>query len=350
MTEALLRRAAGAVARRATTDRPTHLLTLAVLAVGGLATVVSLATGEFWFRWVWFGLVIALAAQFALRLAWTARPGAERPLAVHGAIATVMASADFMAWVLSGGGFFWPIFVVATLCATVGTHLWAVSSTAGAGSELAARVETMARGRRRAAADEAVTLQRIERDLHDGPQARLIALSMSAALAEDAVRSDPDEAERLLRDVRGAAATVIEELRSVMRAIRPPVLADRGLVGAVRALALDLPLEVAVDADDTAEVPAAIEPVAYFCIAECLTNVAKHSGAAAARVTIRLADAALTVTVVDDGRGGARVGAGSGLTGLRERLEPFGGTLRVSSPGGGPTTVTITVPTDDGAF
>jgi signal transduction histidine kinase len=190
----------------------------------------------------------------------------------------------------------------------------------------------------------AAELRRLERDLHDGAQARLVALSMSLGMAEEAFDADPERARRLVSEARGTTIAVLGDLRSVVRGIHPPVLADRGLVGAVEALSVDLPLEVEVEAGLDGRPPAPVESALYFGIAECLANVGKHSGAVHAWVHLSHRDGVLCATVGDDGGGGADPAGGTGMLGVMRRLAAFDGTMSVSSPAGGPTIVTLEVP------
>ncbi len=190
----------------------------------------------------------------------------------------------------------------------------------------------------------AAELRRIERDLHDGAQARLVALGMNLGMAADLLDRDPALAKQLLAEARETTGAALGDLRSVVRGIHPPVLADRGLIGAVQALALDLPIPVTVDAALPARPSAPIETAVYFAVAECLANVFKHSSARGAWVVIGAPDGRVLRAVVgDDGRGGA-VPAGSGLRGVARRLGAFDGRMEVSSPAGGPTIVTMEVP------
>ena len=188
----------------------------------------------------------------------------------------------------------------------------------------------------------AAEIRRIERDLHDGAQARIAAAGMSAGLAEKLLRTDPDAAAELLREVQTTTVDALEDLRSLVRSIHPPVLADRGLAGAVETLALSVPLPVTVELD-VPRLPAPVESATYFAVAELLANVVKHAHATRARVAGSHDGARLVVRVTDDGQGGADAD-GSGLTGIRRRLGAFDGTLRVDSPLGGPTEVTLEVP------
>jgi signal transduction histidine kinase len=190
----------------------------------------------------------------------------------------------------------------------------------------------------------AAELRRLERDLHDGAQARLVALGISLRAAERLIRASPDAAAALVAEARESSQTALGELRDLVRGIRPPVLADRGLADAVRALALDTPLRTEVDAELPGRPDLAVESACYFAIAELLANAVKHSSARQAQVRIGYADGALRITVTDDGVGGADPARGSGLVGLERRLATFDGVLAVSSPPGGPTIVAIEVP------
>ena len=216
-------------------------------------------------------------------------------------------------------------------------------------TRLASRVQQQAESRAETVDTQAAEIRRIERDLHDGAQARLVALGMNLGMAEDAVDDDPESAKLLLAQARAASSQALAEIRGLVRGIHPPVLADRGLVGAVEALALASPLPVEVDADVPERLPAPVESASYFAVAEVLTNVIRHSGATGASVRMRHAGGLLSMQVRDDGRGGATPGAGSGLRGIERRLGAFDGRLTVTSPPGGPTVVTMEVPCESSA-
>jgi len=209
---------------------------------------------------------------------------------------------------------------------------------------LASRVQQLAESRAETVDTQAAEIRRIERDLHDGAQARLIALGMNLGMAAEAVERDPENAKFLLAEAQAASSEALNELRGLVRGIHPPVLADRGLVGAVQALALANPLPVDVEADVPQRLPAPVESAAYFAVAEALTNVIKHSGAHRARVSLRHDGTLLRMTVEDDGHGGADAGSGSGLRGIERRLGAFDGRLDITSPPGGPTVVTMELP------
>ncbi len=191
---------------------------------------------------------------------------------------------------------------------------------------------------------QAAELRRIERDLHDGVQARLVSLSMVIGLADALIDRNPAEAHKLLAEARESSGTALVELRHLVRGIHPPVLAERGLGGAVRALALSLPVPITVDVDLPGRPDTPVESAAYFAVAETLTNMIRHSRAHAGSVTIRHVDGMLTMVVTDDGTGGADPTAGSGLRGIKRRLAAFDGTMALSSPPGGPTVITMEVP------
>ncbi|WP_217394887.1 sensor histidine kinase [Catellatospora tritici] len=211
------------------------------------------------------------------------------------------------------------------------------------GAQLAQRVATLTRSRADAVDAQAAELRRIERDLHDGAQARLVALGMTLGAVEQLVDTDPAAAKALLARGRESAQTALRELRELVRGIYPPVLAERGLADAVRALALDTPLPVTVTADLPQRLSAPLESAAYFAVAEALTNAARHAGANAVAVELT-ADAVLRITVADDGTGGADPARGSGLRGIERRLGMFDGVLTVDSPPGGPTRLTMEIP------
>ncbi|MEV7325986.1 histidine kinase [Streptomyces sp. NPDC093970] len=213
--------------------------------------------------------------------------------------------------------------------------------------ELTERVRVLTETRRDAVDTSAAELRRIERDLHDGAQARLVAMGMDLGTVEMLLDKDPEKARQLLAQARRASVEALGELRDLVRGIHPPVLAERGLGDAVRALALRLPVptEVAVDLPGRADAP--VESAAYFAVSEVLTNAVKHSGAD--RIWVDLHHVAegggmLRISVTDHGRGGAATGAGSGLAGVERRLGTFDGVLAVSSPVGGPTMVTMEIP------
>ncbi|PWW58351.1 sensor histidine kinase [Actinokineospora spheciospongiae] len=198
----------------------------------------------------------------------------------------------------------------------------------------------------RAAALEAhgAELRRIERSLHDGTQNRIVAVVMHLGMVERALTRDPAAALPVVIAAREAATDALAELREVVRAIYPPVLADRGLTGAVASLVAHCAIPCALEEHPIPRLPAAVEAAAYFVAAEALTNAVKHSGADRITVSLRHEDDVLVVEVTDDGRGGADRAHGSGLTGIRGRVAAFDGTTRIDSPPGGPTVVRVDIP------
>ncbi|MFG3238066.1 sensor histidine kinase [Streptomyces sp. NPDC088190] len=209
---------------------------------------------------------------------------------------------------------------------------------------LARRIDRLTETRHEAVDTAASELRRIERDLHDGAQARLVAMGMNLGTVEALIEKDPAQAKKLLAMARESSAEALTELRDLVRGIHPPVLAERGLGDAVRALALRLPFESEVEAELGGRMDAAVESAAYFAVSETLTNAAKHAGANRVWVDIHHENTTLRISVTDNGRGGATVGGGSGLSGIERRLGTFDGIMAVSSPAGGPTMVTMEIP------
>ncbi|MEV8506353.1 sensor domain-containing protein [Actinoplanes sp. NPDC051475] len=211
-------------------------------------------------------------------------------------------------------------------------------------AELRLRVAHLTVSRADTVDAQAAELRRIERDLHDGAQARLVSLGMTIGLAEEMLDRDPARARKLLAEAREASVAALVELRLLVQGIHPPVLAERGLNGAVRAVALSLPLPISVDVDLPGRPETPVESAAYFVIAEALTNVVRHSSARTAAVSIVYDGGRLAMVVSDDGAGGADPRAGTGLRGISRRLAAFDGTMALSSPPGGPTVVTMELP------
>lgn len=215
-------------------------------------------------------------------------------------------------------------------------------------ARMSERVQTLTTTREETIDSVEAERRRIERDLHDGPQQRLVSVAMTLGLARTQLDSDPEAARALLEEAHASSKEAITEMRQVARGIVPPILADRGLDAAVSAIASRSPIPVTVTSRLPFRLEPTIEAIAYFCISESLTNIAKHARATSASVDLGVARAIngdrLAITVTDDGAGGAVVGAGSGLTGLRQRIASVDGELHVHSPVGGGTTVAITLP------
>ncbi|MGD9737716.1 MAG: sensor domain-containing protein, partial [Solirubrobacterales bacterium] len=317
--------------------------------LGLLVTAIWAAAGGgyYWPVWVWLGLLIPLGLHFGLREAARLAPE-RRGLAVQVVVSLVIAGITIAVWAVTGFGTFWPIWTILGLLVAFGLNLlarlvWERVHGARRERELSARVETLTKTRRGALDVQSAELRRIERDLHDGAQARLVALSMQLGRAEERLGDEP-EAQELLRAARSEASAAIAELRDLARGIAPPVLADRGLPAAVEALGRRSPLPVTIEARLERRPPAVIETAAYFVVAEALTNVAKHAPEAAATVRIEGGADELRVAVADDGPGGADAASGTGIEGLRARVEALDGELTVRSVAGEGTTIEAVLP------
>jgi signal transduction histidine kinase len=212
-------------------------------------------------------------------------------------------------------------------------------------ARLAERVEELTESRSRVLAATLAERRRIERDLHDGAQQRLVSLAMELGMAREKMATDPVAARKLVEEAHGEAKRALADIRDLVRGIHPAVLSDRGLDAAISALADRCPVPVEVDVKLDGRPPEAVETTAYFVVAEALANVAKHSGASEARVGVwRGPEDRLVVEVVDDGKGGANTETGTGLAGLADRLAALDGRLFVESPPGGPTRVRAELP------
>jgi signal transduction histidine kinase len=211
-------------------------------------------------------------------------------------------------------------------------------------AELALRVRRLAETRTEALDTSAAEIRRIERDLHDGAQARLVAMGMTLDAAGQIIDTNPDAARALVFEARDASVKALAELRALVRGIHPPVLADRGLAAAIQALALDSAMRIHLASDLHGRPSAPIESAAYFAVSELLANVSKHAEARETWIDIRHTDGMLRIGVTDNGHGGADPARGSGLRGIERRLAPFDGVLAISSPPGGPTAVTMEIP------
>ena len=219
---------------------------------------------------------------------------------------------------------------------------WLLAPTTA--DRLGARVGRLAVTRSEATDSSASELRRIERNLHDGPQTRLVSLAMNLGMAEDVVDTDPATAKTMLSEARSNASTALAELRDLVRGVHPPVLADRGLAGALQALALTSSIPVELDLRLDRRLSAPIESAVYFSVAEALANSMRHSGASVVRIRMEDTGGALGVTVTDDGHGGADPAKGSGILGIQRRMAAFDGVVTVTSPAGGPTAVHVEVP------
>jgi signal transduction histidine kinase len=325
-----------------------HALAWAAVLGNALLVVVWTTTGAegpFWPAWV------MLVSAFLIGVGWWIEKVQNDPqvralfggraLALVAGLAAIFCGFQIGIWAVAGGGYFWPAWVI--LVFGVGVAALAAVTKSSHDHQLVERVEELRVSRAGAVdlADE--QLRRIERDLHDGAQARLVALGMNIGLAEQQLGKDPDRAAEHLADARAAASEALKELRDLARGIHPPILADRGLGPAIDALAIHAAIPVSVDVELDDRPPAAVETAAYFVAAEALANALKHSQAARIDVDIHLRDESLVVRVLDDGRGGASEENG-GLHGLRQRVEALDGSLRIASPDGGPTVIEAVLP------
>jgi DNA-binding NarL/FixJ family response regulator len=203
---------------------------------------------HFWPGWVWFGL--AIPAGFDTSIRWGLRARNRRPLAVQGAVSVLLSAVSVVAWLLSGFGYFWPVWSILGLAVAFSAHILLLPLLSDTRERaLVERVDVLTRTRQGALDVQAAELQRVERDLHDGAQARLVSLGMSLGMADELLDSDPTEARRLLREARSTARAALTDLRDLVRGILPPVLADRGLGEAVQALALTVPIPITVTVD-----------------------------------------------------------------------------------------------------
>jgi signal transduction histidine kinase len=295
--------------------------------------------GYFWPTWTLAPLGVALGIH-----AWTvyvaARPaGVPRGLALHAGASLGLSLFLVVIWAVTSRGYFWPLWPIAVFALALLVHL-AIDRRF---RQQSVRIEQLESTRAGAVDQQDAELRRIERNLHDGAQAQLVALGMSIGMAEQKLASDPEGAQRLLADARRGAREALEELRSLARGIHPPVLADRGLEAAIAALADRTPLTVHVDVDVDQRPPAPVETAAYYVVAEALANVGKHAGAEHVDIAVRRESDELVVEITDDGAGGAKA-SGNGLLGLARRVEALDGTFRVESPVGGPTVVRAVMP------
>ncbi|HWH96019.1 MAG TPA: ATP-binding protein [Baekduia sp.] len=323
-------------------------LHIALSALAGLvATIVWAVTGGgyYWPAWVWLGVAVPVAVHAIIRFGLSAPTSARHGLALHGMVTGLIGAILLVVWGYTTDAVhdFWPLWPLLILGVAVAVHALVIYADRLPGgrereAELQERVGELTRTRQGALDVQAAELRRIERDLHDGAQARLVALSLLLGRTEERLGDRPEEAE-LVRRARAEASAAIGELRDLARGIAPPVLADRGLAAAVEALGRRAVTPVTVDAArlDVRPLPV-VETAAYFVVAEALTNVAKHAGGAPTHVRLAEEDGRLVIEISDRGPGGA-ITDGSGLTGLRHRVEALDGTLTVTSVEGSGTTI-----------
>jgi signal transduction histidine kinase len=258
-------------------------------------------------------------------------------LALHAGIALSLSLFFVLVWAVTSSGYFWPLWPILAFALTLAIHAAIEWSRRGS------RITELEASRAGVVDQQEDDLARIERDLHDGAQARLVALGMSIGMAEQKLASDPVAAQRLLVEAQQGTREALEELRRLTRGIHPPVLVDRGLAAAIAAIADRTPLQVHVSVDLPRRPARAVETAAYYVVAEALANSGKHAQATRVDVTVTEREASLVLEIVDDGHGGADP-SGSGLRGLARRVEALDGRLDVTSPAGGPTTIRAVIP------
>ena len=287
------------------------------------------------------GLVVLAAAGLELARSWPSWPGSRTP--EHYVLSGVLAVASRTTADLAAVQALLLMGFAAWLAPRTIPQLRPLLGLAS-NADLQRRVQRLTESRAVAVDTAAADLRRLERDLHDGAQARLVALGMHLRAVERLIPDNPDAALALVAEARETSGRALTELRELVRGVHPPVLADRGLGDAIRALALDTPLRIETEVFLPARLPAPIETACYFAVAEVLTNAAKHSGAREARICVTHAGDVLRIEVTDFGVGGADASRGSGLVGVEKRLASFDGILALSSPVGGPTMVVMEVP------
>ncbi len=319
------------------------LLLLGIWAIG--------SQGYFWPAWVWLGLSVPVSLDVVGRWAWRHERGASRRVACVWAVILVATGILVFTWILTRllGGVteFWPAWALLGLW-TVGAGYSLIALhdrvlVARGRRALRARIEMLTRTRREAVDAQAAQLRRIERNLHDGAQARLVALTLQLGRAELKLEDRPDVL-ALIHEARREAHSAIAELRDLARGIVPPLLAERGLLAAVRSLAARYGLGTTVHAETPRPLAPTVESAAYFVIAEALTNTAKHSKSSRSWVQMIEDGQALRILVGDDGCGGADP-EGSGLAGLRARVQALDGTMTLDSHEGAGTVVLVSLPT-----
>ena len=319
-----------------------HAIVFGALNLSLIVVWAFTSRGYFWPEWALIVLGLPLAVHACVvvvdeRADLVRRMRMSPALAVHAGIATSFASFFVVVWAVTGAAYFWPLWPILLL---------ALAFTIHAGVEWSRRVSriTELEASRAGVVDQQEDdLARIERDLHDGAQARLVALGMSLGMAEQKLSSDPVAAQELLAEAQRGTREALEELRRLTRGIHPPVLVDRGLGAAIAALADRTPLQVNVSVDVPHRPPRAVETAAYYVAAEALANSGKHAHATRVDVRVKEHGAGLLIEIVDDGHGGADP-SGNGLRGLARRVEALDGRLDVTSPVGGPTTIRAEIP------
>ncbi|MFF2388482.1 sensor histidine kinase [Agromyces sp. NPDC058104] len=291
-----------------------------------------------------FGLVAfvcaGLAAMVLLLPFWWLVPGP--PLQVAGIQATDWPSAGLLMGMCAAVSLALAVWAVPALARVHARGTLSALAPSRA-EELEGRVEALTATRSEVVDAHGAELRRIERDLHDSTQASLVTIAMKLDMAREAGEVDPAVA-KLLDEAHAGTEQAMTELRSVIRTIYPPILADRGLAGALDALGGRSGIPVSIDADDLGRVPVAVETAVYHAINEAITNAAKHSGATRIEVRLYREGDRLRVGIVDDGIGGVNEGRGTGVSGIRSRVAALDGEVSITSPAGGPTAIRIDLP------
>ena len=286
-------------------------------------------------------MAVGSAAVVAIGVIWALKDTATRPVPI--APPAFAGNSPVLLFLLGAGCVGLGLWAAPWLLRGYGILARSMLAPTGQ-AELALRVAHLAQTRADTIDTGAAEMRRIERDLHDGAQARLVAMGMTLDAADQLLEDNPAAARALLAEARESSAQALVELRNLVRGIHPPVLADRGLAEAVRALALDLPQRAQFACELTGRPPAPVESAAYFAVSELLANVSKHAQARQAWIDLRHEGGMLRIGVSDDGIGGADPGRGTGLVGIERLLAAFDGVLAVSSPPGGPTVVNMEIP------
>jgi signal transduction histidine kinase len=321
---------------------------IATGVVGAVLVVIwaSTSAGYFWPEWplLALGLPLAVHAWIGVVMSRSGdrRGGAAKGIAIHAGLSAALAIFFVFVWALTRHHSFWPVWPMLAFSILLVMHGFFVLLQRSRG-ELEERIDVLETTRAGAVDVQESELRRIERDLHDGAQARLVALGMNLGMAEQKLVSDLGGARELVTEARLGVEEALRELRDLARGIHPPVLTDRGLEAAIAALTDRSPIPVSVTANVAARPPAAVETAAYFVAAEGLTNAAKHARATRIDVRIVREPTRLVLQVRDDGRGGADA-SGAGLSGLRRRVDALDGTLTIESPSGGGTTLRAELP------
>jgi signal transduction histidine kinase len=326
----------------------THAAVDAVVVAPLIVIWAVTSLGYFWPIWVILPLATALGihAWFVLLAeepTLVRRFAGSRTLAATAGVGAMLAAYFTLVWAITGHGYLWPMWPMLAIAMVLAVEYAAALLSSPRRAEMAQRIETLESTRAGAVVAQDTELRRIERDLHDGAQARLVALGMSLGMAEQKLADDPERAGELLAEARIGAEHALRELRDLARGIHPPVLADRGLEAALASLATSTPMRVGLSVDVAPRPAPAVESAAYFVASEALANAVKHARAQRVDIKIvRLGDV-IELEVRDDGEGGADP-EGNGLRGLRRRVEALDGSLSVVSPRGGPTIIRAELP------